>query len=246
MADRDPLEVLFGQPGDDFVQRYAGRAVAVSHAPVARLKPILENALVADFAALVQLAGRYSQPIRAAVVGDDGILGYRVLAGDRAMTIADAAGDWFLFDHLQGHFNAVRRMLLDLCWLFGYPRLGATCTGFLHTPGAGVPRHCDEFDALVIQLFGHRRWCLEPNSVPPVGVWDPVKVPAPGPPRWDPAFGKASQIVDLSPGSALYVPGAWWHQTQSTVASFSVTFVLPGATADLDRFLAPARPDGSP
>jgi hypothetical protein len=228
----DSLGVLFGQPGDEFVSAYGGRAVAFAHAPVARLLPVLQNALVPDMTALVRLAGCYSQPIRAAVVGVDRILGYRSLTGDRARTVANARADWFLFDRVESHFNSVRRALLELCWLFGYPRLGATCTGFLHAPGAGVPRHCDELDAMVVQLFGHRCWCVEPNVNPPVGVWDPVSVPEADPTRWDPAFGRESQVVVLAPGSVLYVPGACWHQTRSAEASFSLTFALPGATAD--------------
>jgi Cupin superfamily protein len=231
-VDPDPLEILFGRPSDDFVPYYAGRAAAVSHASVVRLEPVLKNALVEDFAALARLAERYSQPIRAAVVGADGVLGYRALKGDRAVELTGAAGDWFIFDRLESHFNAARRALLELCYLFSYPRLGATCTGFFHTRGASVPRHCDEMDVVVVQLFGSRSWCFEPNSNPPTGVWDPVRVSVSEPQRWDAAFGEARQLVELTPGSALYLPGAWWHQTRSSSPSFSLTFALPGAAAD--------------
>jgi hypothetical protein len=228
----DPLEILFGMPGDDFVRQYAGRAVAAFHAPVLRLQPVLQNALVEELAALAWLAVRYSQPIRAAVVGTDKVLGYSILQDDRRAKITEATDEWFIFDRFESHFNAARRILVELCYLFGYPRLGATCRGFFHSPGANVPRHCDELDAVAVQLFGRRRWCLEPNSTPPVGLWDPVRESTNRSTGWDAAFGETSQVVELTPGSLLYVPGGWWHQTQSSTASFSLTFGLPGATAD--------------
>ena len=234
-SDLKPLERLFRVSAPEFVRRHAGRATAVSNGPVERLRPLLKNAHVTDIAVLHRLAIGHSQRIRAAVVGSDGILQYETLRGDSRARITTSRGNWYIFDRLEGHFNAARTMLRQICGAFGYTTLGATCRGFFHGPGASVPRHCDELDAVVLQLLGSRQWCIEPNSDPPVGVWDPVRVPVGGDGRWDADFGDARQVIDLVPGSVLYVPGAWWHQTRSQDYSYSVTLGLPGSAANAVR-----------
>lgn len=228
------LLALFGRPAAELVHDVAGRTIAVHHAPLDRLRAFLGRALVEDAAALRRLAVTYSQPIRLARRGGDGNLAYRALAGAELRTHLVETARWCIFDRLDGHFSDVLRALRGLCRGFACPLDGATSRGFFHTRGASVPRHCDELDAVVVQVFGCREWRLEPNSHPPIGVWDPVPVPAKDAFVWDAAFGGASRVVELQAGSVLYVPGPWWHQTRSRRPSFSITFGLPGSAADAE------------
>jgi hypothetical protein len=232
--------LLFGERAVELLAREAGSKAVVAHGPVERLRPLLKNLFVSNLDELSCLAADYSQPIRRAVADSCGVLCYEEVSEEHRERIASAKGDWFIFDGLDEHFNAARSMLLQACLAFGYTTLGANCRGFFHTPGACVPRHCDELDVVILQLFGRRRWRMEPNSYPPVGIWDPVRVSHEGDSFWDSAFGKASKTVELSPGSVMYVPGGYWHQTRSRGFSFSLTLGLPGVAADpigRERFL---------
>jgi hypothetical protein len=230
-GDHRLIELLFGISATAFVEEHLGHTVAVHHGHVGRLIPLLKNIRLTEPDAIRHFAVDYSQPVRVAVTTPEGILGYAALNREGRGQIVETTGRWYIFDRLEAHFKAARDTVQQLCHGLGYPRLGATCTGFFHTPGARVPRHCDELDVVIMQIFGRRDWCVEPNSHPPVGVWDPVQVPEDGG-RWDTGFGASCRMIQLFPGSVLYLPGAWWHETRSSDFSFSLTFGLPGATAD--------------
>src|SRR5205085_10377623 len=100
------------------------------------------------------------------------------------------------------------------------------CRGSFQTPGAFVARHCDNVDVVILQMFGTRRWCLERNSEPPVGIDDPVCRAKRLRKGWSTAFGSSSRVVLLRPGSSLYVPRGWWHETRSSVNSLALTIGL--------------------
>ena len=225
------LETLFGIRREDFLCKYAGRSMAVAHGPLARLRPLLKDIEIHDVASVQRMALEHSSPLRINFIDDDGMQSCRAVRGAMRRQITARTGNWYVFDQIDRHFDGARDAAHELCRSFGYPVSGATCQGFFHTPEARVARHCDDLDAVVVQLFGTRKWRLEPNSDPPIGVWDAVPA-AVGDREWDDDFAADSPVIELAPGSALYVPGAWWHETRSSDFSFSLTYGLPGPVYD--------------
>lgn len=169
----------------------------------------------------------YSQEVRRVVFDSDGVLMYQKMEAVELATLPRVArGCYFLYDY-DGHFRGPRLLLDALCPALGAVRRGANCRGSFQTRGALVPRHCDGVDVVVIQLIGARHWCVERNSEPPVGIEDPVRfVGLRG--GWSVDFGPSRRVVTLRPGSALYVPHSWWHETRSGETSFALTMgIIP-------------------
>jgi ribosomal protein L16 Arg81 hydroxylase len=100
------------------------------------------------------------------------------------------------------------------------------CRACFHNPGARIPRHCDDVDVITLQVFGTREWRIERNTDPPVGLKDAVRVSCSRRSGWDAAFTRESFALAMVPGSALYLPRGWWHETRSRSASFSVILSL--------------------
>lgn len=111
--------------------------------------------------------------------------------------------------------------------------------------GVKFPLHFDATDVIVVQLVGEKRWRLAPNHEVPYptsgcGTFAPV-LPGKDIRRYHyDAFPEPTreQKILLRPGSALYVPGGYWHGTETLGPSFSVTFVLgrpPTVDLLLDR-----------
>lgn len=229
------FETLFGRSRTEFFRQSSRRGVILAHGPIRRLGPLLKNGLIDNRHSLHTLAINYSQSIRRGFLSNDGILDYRELNQTEREQIVSSRVGLFLFDGLEQHFKALLLMLLQACKEFGYATFGARCLGFFHTPGINLPRHCDELDVVVIQLFGSRRWWVERNADPPVGILDPLRASCLRSEVVDPKFGDSTRVLELRPGSVLYVPAGYWHQTYSRTSSFSVTLGLPGTVAEMMR-----------
>lgn len=99
--------------------------------------------------------------------------------------------------------------------------------------GVRFPLHFDATDVIVVQLVGDKRWRLAPNPEVPYptsgcGTFAPV-LPGKDIRRYHyDGFPqpKRERTILLRPGSALYVPGGYWHGTETIGPSFSITFVL--------------------
>jgi ribosomal protein L16 Arg81 hydroxylase len=224
----DVVRKLFGVQERAFVDAYLGREPLVAHGPVRRFEDLLGRALIPGQRALAKLMPDYSQVVRRVVFDQDGVLHYEKTAAVELAGLPNVAkGCYFLYDY-DGHFRGPRLLLDALCPAFGYARRGANCRGSFQTRGAFVPRHCDEVDVVILQLIGTRRWRIERNSEPPVGIHDPVRLPAEKRGGWSVDFGPSSRVLTLRSGSALYVPHGWWHETRSAEASFAITIgVIP-------------------
>ena len=227
------FEILFRRSRDKFVHDSRRRGIVIAHGPVTRLRPLLKNALIDNVNDLHSLAINHSQSIRAGFLNSQGILKYRKLNQAQRERITSSPFGLFLFDSLDQHFNTMRLLLLQACQHFGYTTHGAHCLGFFHTSRANLPRHCDELDVIVIQLFGKRRWWIERNTHSPDGILDPLRASSLQSYAVDPRFGDTTKMLELRPGSVLYVPAGYWHQTYSHAHSFSLTLGLPGPLAAL-------------
>jgi ribosomal protein L16 Arg81 hydroxylase len=170
----------------------------------------------------------YRYPIRRIVAGKSGLVGYRTLRANELPNAAGRAATCHFFNDFERQFSEVKATMAALC--HALERRPGGCIGSMQTGGAVIPRHCDDVGVIAVQLFGRRQWRLEPNSNPPVGIHDPVYVAANLRDGWNAEFGPASHTVTLMPGSVLYVPLGWWHETRSFEDSFALAISLGEAT----------------
>lgn len=227
------FEILFRRSEVEFFHGSRCSGTVIAHGPVKRLRPLLKNALIENVRALHALSINYSQSIKAGSLNSNGILKYKQLSQAQRERITSSPFGLFTFDNLEQHFNAVSSLLLQASKKFGYTTFGTHCRGFFHTAKANLPRHCDELDVIAIQLFGTRRWWIERNVNSPEGVLDPVRGSSLKNCTVDSEFGDTTKVFELRPGSVLYVPAGYWHQTYSHTPSFSVALGLPGPLAGL-------------
>lgn len=102
--------------------------------------------------------------------------------------------------------------------------------------GAGISKglHYDRADNVLCQVRGRKQvWLISPDQseamYPDLGSSHPhnsrVRTPlAPDLQRY-PRFAEvAMHAVELSPGTALYIPPGWWHFTRAATPSISVNY----------------------
>jgi ribosomal protein L16 Arg81 hydroxylase len=192
----------------------------VHHGSRSRLAPLLGRAMLADMQAINDLMPGYRAPIRRVVANRSGVVGYRTLRPNETPNASGRAAACHIFNDFQRQFSEVRETIAHLCHALG--RRPDGCIGSLQSGGGVISRHCDDVGVIAVQLFGSRQWRLEPNSDPPIGIHDPVYVAEKLRDGWSAEFGPASLTVTLMPGSVLYVPLGWWHETRSFEDSFAL------------------------
>lgn len=190
------------------------------HGSRGRLAPLLGRAMLADMQAVKDLMPGYRAAIRRVVANRSGLVGYRTLRTNEMPNASGRADTCHFFNDFQRQFSEVKETIASLCRALR--RRPDGCIGSLQTAGAVISRHCDDVGVIAVQLFGSRQWRLEPNSDPPVGIHDPVYVAEKLRGGWSAEFGPASRTVTLMPGSVLYVPLGWWHETRSFEDSFAL------------------------
>lgn len=194
------------------------------HGSRSRLAPLLGRAMLLDMQEVDDLMPKYRAPIRRVVTDRSGLVGFRTLRAKEIPSAPGRAATCIFFNDFQRQFSEVRETIAHLCRALG--RRPDGCIGSLQTAGAVISRHCDDVDVVAVQLFGSRPWRLEPNSDPPVGLHDRVHVAKKLRDGWSAEFGAASRTVTLMPGSVLYVPMGWWHETRSFEDSFALVISL--------------------
>jgi 50S ribosomal protein L16 3-hydroxylase len=126
---------------------------------------------------------------------------------------------------------------------------------FANQPGAYTPMHFDPVDTITVQLRGSKRWWIAPPVTPDPTVAWAVRDRSVDPELWryahEPLPDRRRPDTEehlLTPGSVLYVPRGWWHETRSAEESVSLHVHhvhLPWVDAVLDavrgRLLRDAR-----
>lgn len=184
---------------------------------------------ISSQAALERLATGYRRQISRVVYEDGDCLRLRRLRVRERPGMARMPGACYFLSSYDAPFREVAQLRRALCTAFGAQLRSSDFCGTLQTHGAFLPRHCDHTDVVVLQIFGIRRWRLQRNSNPPRGLRALVRAPSRLRNGWSAAFAPASPIVDLRPGSALYVPRGWWHETRSVGRSFALIMTLAPA-----------------
>ena len=101
------------------------------------------------------------------------------------------------------------------------------------SPGGGATEcHFDSNENFTIQLRGHKRWKMAPNST----VANPMDrftitgdMQASMALYWKneiPVNLELNEIADLTPGSMLYVPRGYWHTVEAMEPSLSLNFCI--------------------
>jgi len=108
------------------------------------------------------------------------------------------------------------------------PQDAGNCNAYMSPPGVGVGMHFDDHAVIVVQLGGRKRWRFAvnrtvtnptANSGPDLADEVARYATRPAPRRMPP-----STSVELGPGSALFLPRGYWHETDARQASISLTF----------------------
>jgi ribosomal protein L16 Arg81 hydroxylase len=134
----------------------------------------------------------------------------------------------------------IDKLHLNLGKQLGRAQENKLCSLFASQEGAGTGCHFDQLENFTIQLKGRKKWKISPNEsvVYPVENYStrkkmqgnsrfnnylnkplPTKMPEP------------STLIEMEPGSLLYVPRGSWHDTFSTKdESLSLLLSFPVAT----------------
>ena len=110
----------------------------------------------------------------------------------------------------------------------GVPGEIGGCNLYLSPPDHGVPMHFDDHEVIVVQVAGKKTWRIAPNTVVTHPVHNagrtlesPASEYADGPPPERMPPGKR---VVMRPGSVLFLPRGYWHETHAPERSISLTF----------------------
>lgn len=206
-----------------FRARFAGQSPLLCHGDPERFGGVFGKAAPRQLGSLGTVVANYRQVIRTIEFDAAGGLAPRKTRHRNLQSMMrDAPVGYFLTSyHLQ--FKSVQAVCGELCEALDYPKDDAYGVGSLESERLLVPRHCDDIDVLILQLFGTRRWRLQANSDPPRGIHAAVRFPKTLRDGWSPRFAADSPIVVMKPGSALYIPRGWWHEIQSDETSFALT-----------------------
>jgi ribosomal protein L16 Arg81 hydroxylase len=111
----------------------------------------------------------------------------------------------------------------------GHPNEWALLSIFATRKGKRTPAHVDHNENFTVQLTGHKRWgyCLDHTRRVPLEQWND---------------GAAAELpmesAHLTPGSLLYLPGPWLHETEDLADSISLNVCFPNIS--WAKYLAPA------
>ena len=127
----------------------------------------------------------------------------------------------------------VRALDADLGLLPGVTRVSA----FASRRGLGLKPHYDMNDNFVCQARGLKRWRMAPNThvVNPsvgytVGATPTAEQEAEAPNGFPSELPTPFETIDMVPGSVLFIPRGWWHDTE-TLESESLHFNIQSGFA---------------
>jgi 50S ribosomal protein L16 3-hydroxylase len=143
-----------------------------------------------------------------------------------------ALGATLAFNRLHRSSGLLGEWMRGLARELGIPPGWCHCSAYLSPAGSGLPKHFDPHAVIVVQVIGRKSWRLAPNTNvvhPMEGHYAPNLSPRTASysvGRVTSTMPRRSQRVAMRPGSALFVPAAYWHTTRAIDASLSVTFGL--------------------
>lgn len=228
--------MLFDVPRAEFLKSYFPHRPLLTHGAATRFGALAEDPSFRSAAAALGL-------VRDAPL----ILGYLCNAGsptqDQAMFANFSAlgmfeNGWSLnLDDLHRTHPLLREWTESLRVDLGLPPHRLFCCAIVSPPGAGVPKHFDSVETLTVQLFGKKRWSYAPcpevenpgRSVMPAvkhNYRDGNARPQYMKNEFSTEMPADAKVTELVPGSTLFLPRGYWHQTVAETLSISLNFVI--------------------
>ncbi len=207
----------------------------VFHGPLARLGAL---AALPEFARLDSLLGAYRAPVRVALPDKrDEHSSLQVDATAAAAMYGEGLA--LIFDRVDRFFPLVAQWVEQLRLELALPaRCEARSIIYATPAGGGNSPHFDANVNFVVQLRGTKRWRLAPN----VHVRHPTDrfamnqqtaseeleayVEGPFPTR----LPDDAEVIDLVPGSVLFVPRGCWHATEAGGDTLAINFTFSQPT----------------
>lgn len=150
---------------------------------------------------------------------------------------ASAALDFYeakasLYFDLSRNIPEVASWIATLAESLGQRRSAVRVSMFVSPGGGATECHFDSNENFTVQLRGHKRWKMAPNST----VTNPMDrftitgdMQASMALYWKsemPVNLELNEIADLVPGSMLYVPRGYWHTVEALEPSVSLNFCI--------------------
>ncbi len=155
---------------------------------------------------------------------------------------ADAVQDYlngrtcYLRD-IQRDIAGVRPVLSDIARHFGVPSRYVTAEMFCSATDSGVAMHSDYDINFALLVCGEKRWRIAPNE----HIVNQPGVCLPGPAQPHPlvreltkdtllpgSMPPGSITITARPGTLLFLPRGWWHDTVATGECLQINFVIKG------------------
>ena len=209
-----------------------------AHGPLNRLPAVLNADILTSIESLTDAyQGRLNEI--------DPRKGYEMdpVADGSASTVIEGGATAFLQELsplLDGADKFKEGLELELGIRSGSTQLGA----FISAAGSGAPTHYDVLDVISIQLVGTKKFYISPvkqirypygiqycEASPPFDDLYP-QISEDYPNYEDQKF----ELVDMQPGSVLFMPRGTWHYTEAEQNSLAMSIILSPPT-QLDYFL---------
>lgn len=162
-----------------------------------------------------------------------GAIRFEPIGGDAVATAAPGPGVWYMLRDLARKGEGAR-LYREFCDALGKDDQ-ADITAYAHGAGVHAPRHTDLSGGLVFMLEGFREWRVEPPLTRGDGIFAPLTCAG-----WGEGFGPAAPVVETAAGTALYIPGGWWHETRSLTPSLTFRIGIAERTVARPGEQAPA------
>ena len=164
---------------------------------------------------------------------------YKIASGNSRGTRvpASAALDFYesraaLYFDLSRNIPEVASWIAALAESLGQRQSAVRVSVFVSPGGGATECHFDSNENFTIQLRGHKRWKMAPNST----VLNPMDrftitgdLQASMALYWKnemPGNLELNEVADLVPGSMLYVPRGYWHTVEALEPSLSLNFCI--------------------
>lgn len=155
---------------------------------------------------------------------------------------ADAVNDYLnghtcYLRHIQRYIAGVQPVLTDIAAHFGVPACCITAEMFCSVVNSGVAMHSDYDINFALLIRGEKRWRIARNEhiINQPGVCLPGLV-QPHPLVRDltkdaslpESMPTGSITITARPGTLLFLPRGWWHETVATGECIQINFVIKG------------------
>lgn len=209
-AKQPALGALVGSNDvDKFISEFPSKFF-VNHCDMTELQAILGAGALSSVAALCSVF-KDSVAVWSPRDGDESRERYGdIVPAHEALSLYEA-GHLVQFNAVERWVSPLKSMLRQLDEELGLLPGTATCSIFASTIGGGIPAHADPDPAFSIQLQGEKRWWIWPPK--PSSDMESSSVPPPD-----------ATIVDVRPGTVMFIPKGYIHTTKSGKGSFAATF----------------------